>query len=983
MQNKLILLLFSSLLFSSQLQAQTKLTNIQWSNSELSSMPKNFIEYNGKLFFAAAGDNYGEELWVSDGTGSGTQQFTDLHPGSGNASPKNLLVFNSELYFIADDGISGQQVFKTNGNPAQIQKLTSFTDKTIPRLTQVGNHLFFTITDNGNLSVWKTDGTRSGTLLVKDKITTYSNVTSYEGSCNGLFLFESYVSDNLMWRSDGTAAGTYPVTAQLDGSGSGFDGFGGGGSFMFSQHILFNNQLYFVGRGHVFGSSLSIGIMKTDGNPNTNVPLATVHEGFISFGSVARLGQKLYFSFFEADQQRLFIWETDGTPAGTVKIYDNKATLYFSPSDLLVQEGKLLFTGPGDNGSGTSLLSYNPQTSQVTHIAQVEANTVKPYNIYGSLDMNTNKLFSLKPGKVVLGLSKPNYLDVRDYVVLDIVNGGSIKAPALTYAKTFYPFNDRFYFPGLATDSGLELWSSNESLDNYGLVKNINQGKTGLYTQEVVSFGDHIIFDATHRESGAGRELWHYNTGPQTTALLADINPGTASSGPHQFVRFRDKLYFIALQQETGRELWATDGTTSGTVLLSDYSRDSRSQSPDLLTNHADQNLYYVIYNDVYRCFLMKTDGTTTTTVKDIGVNKYNSPFTITAINAAGSNLFFTTEGDGTDLWVSNGTDAGTFKLKDFCNIRNMTYSNGNLYFTASREGDCNGKTNLWKSDGTIDGTVPVFGAATEPFANAASLFAYKDALYFVAHTNAAGAELWRTDGTAAGTAMVKDIAPGALSAISKPHFAVWQDKLYFAADDGTYGTELWQTDGTAGNTRLVANIAAGASPAMPQHLTPAGDKLYFNATTPDTGSELWVTDGQTATLAAEMVPGANHSDPTNLLLVNGKLYFMANSADAGRQLWVLSDGKVTGVNDDLLDKNLLVFPNPATTHINYRFETVKREKVEHVSVLDMQGRQYNFGAAAANEGTLYIGNLPQGIYVLVFQIGKERVTRKFVKLHM
>ena len=77
---------------------------------------------------------------------------------------------------------------------------------------------------------------------------------------------------------------------------------------------------------------------------------------------------------------------------------------------------------------------------------------------------------------------------------------------------------------------------------------------------------------------------------------------------------------------------------------------------------------------------------------------------------------------------------------------------------------------------------------------------------YFSASDGISGPALWKTDGTSAGTVLVKDINPGVNG--SRPGgFAVFNGVLYFSANDGSNGSELWKTDGTAAGTQLVKDI--------------------------------------------------------------------------------------------------------------------------------------------------------------------------------
>jgi ELWxxDGT repeat protein len=91
------------------------------------------------------------------------------------------------------------------------------------------------------------------------------------------------------------------------------------------------------------------------------------------------------------------------------------------------------------------------------------------------------------------------------------------------------------------------------------------------------------------------------------------------------------------------------------------------------------------------------------------------------------------------------------------------------------------------------------------------NLIVFNNFIYY-AYSDAAGTfgtELWRTDGTAAGTALVADINPGANSSYPAG-FYVLNNELYFTADNGIVGTELWKTDGSPVGTVLVKDINPG-----------------------------------------------------------------------------------------------------------------------------------------------------------------------------
>ena len=73
------------------------------------------------------------------------------------------------------------------------------------------------------------------------------------------------------------------------------------------------------------------------------------------------------------------------------------------------------------------------------------------------------------------------------------------------------------------------------------------------------------------------------------------------------------------------------------------------------------------------------------------------------------------------------------------------------------------------------------------------------------------GQELWKSDGTAAGTTLVKNIRPGSGTSSSPRELTNVNGTLFFVADDGVTGQELWKSDGTAAGTVLVRDIHPGS----------------------------------------------------------------------------------------------------------------------------------------------------------------------------
>jgi ELWxxDGT repeat protein len=225
----------------------------------------------------------------------------------------------------------------------------------------------------------------------------------------------------------------------------------------------------------------------------------------------------------------------------------------------------------------------------------------------------------------------------------------------------------------------------------------------------------------------------------------------------------------------------------------------------------------------------------------------------------------------------------------------------GNLFYYANL--DPVAGRELWKTDGTPAGTTRVTDINPGVLSsNPQVLAALGSTVFFAAFNPTTGRELWKSDGTPAGTALVKDLTPGADSTFFLGNFTAVGGTLFFSANADGAGTELWKTDGTAAGTALVKDIRPGNSPygypysSYPGDLTAAGGVLFFSADDGEHGRELWKSDGTAAgtVLVKDIRPGIGWSAPQNLTNVNGTLFFTAENPDYTRGLWK-SDGTEAG----------------------------------------------------------------------------------------
>ena len=382
----------------------------------------------------------------------------------------------------------------------------------------------------------------------------------------------------------------------------------------------------------------------------------------------------------------------------------------------------------------------------------------------------------------------------------------------------------------------------------------INQDVTGSSSPDwITPVGNIIIFAAD--DGTNGRELWRSNGTASGTFMIKDIYPGVTGSIPRDLVEANGLVYFTANNGNNGRELWKTDGTAGGTVMVTDIASGALS------------------------AFSLDPDTSLT------------SAFSPQEGRALG--------------WTTN--------------------VNGTVFFEAN-----DGKTGfeLWKTDGTAANTVQVKNISPDSLSTIGSstpvgLCAVGNTLYFSADNYnpvtgiSNGRELWKSDGTANGTSMVRDINPG--SAPSYPgNFYSFNNKLYFTIEyPSSSSGGLWVSDGTALTTKSVADILLDGTSlgSSGSPFIASNGQLYFSASTSSYGSELYKSDGLTSagtSIVSDFNPGygsgANldfnydsNISVTDKLKANavsyaGKLYYTdGDGGNVSDSHIIASDGTVLG----------------------------------------------------------------------------------------
>ncbi len=456
------------------------------------------------------------------------------------------------------------------------------------------------------------------------------------------------------------------------------------------------------------------------------------------------------------------MWKSDGTPEGTQFV--NK---FHMPEQLVGLNGSAYFLtqllGQGSNYTeNTGLWRYDITATE-------ESNTKEKSNGFLKKAGNVARQSISVNGKPLS--EKENTTTAhKGFTLLT----GMVPMEAGQSQKSLRVMEGTLYFMRYDRNIQLsELWKSD------GTAKGTIKTGVKLKTNEKLNLtviGNTLYFTADNGTQGY--ELWKSDGTAAGTTMVKDLNAiyrangDTESSHPNDFINVNGTLFFTADDGINGRQLWKSDGTAAGTVMVKNFGLEGHSITSYNGGFAAVNNLLYFSVNSTefskgnkagYQIGkeLWKTDGTEKGTVMVKEINPYTSSFPADLINVNGTLFFIADDGThGRELWKSDGTAAGTVLVKDINTVN--------------------------KGAGSVGG-----GGTDKKLS--ACMTAAGNTLYFVADDGIHGAELWKSDGTAAGTLMVKDIRPFGSFGAEPKHLTYINGTLFFTADDGTHGRELWK----------------------------------------------------------------------------------------------------------------------------------------------------------------------------------------------
>jgi ELWxxDGT repeat protein len=865
--------------------------------------------------------------WTAAGASLGLLKDVGDNDISASSNPLFLGTVGTRGYFAARTFNGTPRLYRTDGTPASTTAVVTADTLNSPTegVTIGGRLVFRGLREPSALTsdLWSSDGTDAGTTRIAQLghseraftwlgvdpqsrgFFTYGHFATYQrtlfvtdGTSAGtravlanhvveqavmrdgnlyFFAFTEAGSDYALWVSDGTVSGTQQLVALSETTLTGVQSL---------MHVTAGTALLAgedgQGRG-VFSVALGTG---------ATTRLANMQSGVSDRG--VRLGG-LQFHVQDYD-----LWRTDGTESGTFRLAD--------ADNFRGVEGPLTVIG-----------------DRVLFVNNSETEGSELWVSNGTL-AGTQMLHEILPGL-----------------------GGFVRLLASTSTHAFYvagesggPIPARFWVTD-GTTQGSRVIPLEGSADYDIPISTVQRGLVA---------GNRVFFTITHNMDIPGGSLAYLRLFSTDLAGSAAIDAGPSGPG----IALGDAYLFSSETDPSGAEPWISDGTQAGTARLADIalSGQTNSSAPEDFTMLGDIALFEADDGDSGR-ELWRSDGTADGTwrIRDILPGPGSS--SLSGMRTVGDLAYFVASSTGGvqdgpgRLWRTDGTEAGTFPLGDTRAIAGggsgggcanwSTLFNGRAWFFGVSEVPQG--TELWSTDGTVSGTRREFllPEATR-FASHCELHATPNGLIFI-HDAVPNAQLWRSDGTLQGTVPIPDVRPANVAAgsgFTQANVILSGGVAYLLADGGD-GFEPWRSDGTVAGTAQIRNLAPGVEGAQIYYAVPfgegivfqyasesgladglwivpaagsdatriksgwvtqrpvnAGSRVYFRFNNPITDAEsLWVTDGtDQGTRQILSAPAGALMSIDNLAGFNGKLFFTGDVAGVDPRVWV-TDGSVGG----------------------------------------------------------------------------------------
>lgn len=714
---------------------------------------------------------------------------------------------------------------------------------------EINNQINFFFYNNATSSfeLWKTDGTENGTVLYK----TISSPIVYFGEgfiMNGKYHYTFTDTSTKVLISDGTNDGTTIIGNHKIGQ---------------YNYAVIGSKMYFP-MPDKYGESWRLKLWESQGDSASTKKVLTQIDGDTSYTSVNLFSFKndLYFYSYTNWQATIRKFEASSQTAPSIsrvvnysnllsadknRIYYNNSengSMNFYENNGSLASEKFLFSVP-DRGASFYNLQKGSSKYYLFEQQIEEGGSLQQDAIYWVYDGSTTKKITELNPNIKLGLYH-NFIGV---------------------------VGDLLYFSASDNVHGYELWRTDGTMAGTFMVKDINTQIASSTPKILFGNKDQLYFmadDITH-----GRELWRTNG--ITTSLFADLNLGynnshvsssvnpeytkfksshllrfpqgyfqirdnntfnyinflPASIGTNLY-EFKDSLYFIG----TDGNLWKTNGTAIGTkkAIHLDSTNNGIGNSGYQILNNIGNDLYFT---SNFNGTLWKTSGTKVGTKKIIEFDISEFPFYYSPYynyySWALSNLLIferrKRDSNKIELWGTDGTLAGTYKLVGSDHIEVFGVFNNKIYFK-------NGDWTLWKTDGSIAGTTQ---ASTQNFVSGKQL---GDKFYFVEVIYEPNSVKYYELDKNNNLKLLTTINEFTNEGFGYPSGFVNIDNRYLLNYISTPSHQHFiLTDGNVENTKKAFSLKNSTPIDNDYYFNYHNKKIYFTALDSLKGQELWIWD--------------------------------------------------------------------------------------------------------------------------------------------
>ena len=764
----------------------------------------------------------------------------------------------------------------------------------------VGDIAYFTLSSDRleapfSNQLWRSDGTESGTTLVKDISPGSRSLSLFQihpfGADSFIFTASSAEFGAEVWVSNGTPQGTRVLDSVRPGPESSDPRILSlNGLILAQQGTAGDPELYqltpqltlervpsvlpasakgevrvltSVGAATVFflittkenGAELWV----TDGIaagtrfvkdfvPGTSSPKQVV-------GSVVRDGRAYFLVKDEVDFEA--IWESDGTSAGTRLIFPFNPDLEFKNVIFLTPTGKGVVFQADTKDFGRELW-FSDGTLAGTGPITDRPLFFKGANISGVVPVPNSS------GLTLVGLESP--LTGTELFVTDGTREGTrllrdhIPGPESGSPEFYRDISTDKVFYLASVPGGQALFETDGTVEGTRQVQRTVLGVTdsGSVAQVLPLDASRVVFTTTTRCDNTS-ELFSLNmTTLKADPVRASTPVGERSTGMALLGRNSRGVFFASTTVTKGSELWFTDGTSAGTTILADINPGVNSSAPA-------GNPGYGMFGE--RLFFFADDGVR-----------------------------------GKEPFVSDGTPAGTLPLADL--FPGPTGSEGperpastgtKMVFAAPSR---SGSRQLWATDGTPGNLTSLFERSQVSGGQGFFLTAWRDRVLFLGKNFPESNEIWITDGSREGTSLFLDVKPFVVDG-NRPMQAVGE-KVLLSVRNSEF-SQLILSDGSVNGT-VVASIPGRSMELNPRSVTVISVKsgtALISADIAPFGQELWSLDISTGvlTLIRDISPGPTSSRPSNPLTSTLRTFFTATTPATGAETWV-TDGTELGTKE-------------------------------------------------------------------------------------